>query len=96
MVWHMANTQRTVSDVVRIAIAARQIRQADVAEALGIAESTFSLKLSGRSRWTLDELDALANFLGVQVADIVVDPAHAVAPMMAGGVLTNRKLFLAA
>lgn len=45
----------------------------DVAEALGVDKSTFSLYLSGQRRLKVTQLVNLAKFLGMNPAELVVD-----------------------
>ena len=43
----------------------------EVARRLGRAQSYASLRLNGRKSWTLDELDAIAEMLGVTPGDLM-------------------------
>ena len=56
---------------VRANAAYMQLRQQDLASALGINQATVSKKWHGRRAWQLSELAALADLFGVTVADLV-------------------------
>lgn len=55
----------------RSVIAIRNLRKRDLAPALGISENQAYSRISGRTPFELDELDALADFLGCDVADLL-------------------------
>ena len=43
----------------------------EIGRRLGRAQSYASLRLNGRKAWTLDELDAIADMLGITPAELV-------------------------
>ena len=43
----------------------------EIGRRLGRAQSYASLRLNGRKAWTLDELDAIADLLGITPAELV-------------------------
>lgn len=45
--------------------------QVDLAAVLGISQPAVSNKLAGRSRWTLDDLEALADHYGIRSSDLL-------------------------
>lgn len=47
--------------------------QVALARALGMSQSAVTTRWRGVARWQLDELDAVANILGVSVQDLVTD-----------------------
>ena len=51
----------------------RDISQAQAAAQLGLAQSSFSSRLQGRTEFKLSELVALSSFLGVPLAGLVGD-----------------------
>lgn len=65
------------SSNVRDLLASRQIRQADLANVLGLSQPSISARLAGRTPITLDELDLIAGHLGVDVVDLLT-PREAV------------------
>lgn len=53
------------------------LRQADVAAAAHMSESTYSLKLAGKSQFTLGEVRAIVQYLQIPTEDI---PAYFFTP----------------
>lgn len=57
--------------------------QAMLARLLGLSQSSFSDRMSGRSRWSVREVLTLAHHLGMSVDDLVgtddLEPSKAVA-----------------
>ena len=49
----------------------RAVTQADVAELLGVTQSTVSRKLSGQSEWRLTELQTLAQAWGIPLGQLL-------------------------
>lgn len=47
--------------------------QVALARALGMSQSAVTTRWRGVARWQLDELDAVADILGVSVQDLVTD-----------------------
>lgn len=64
-------TQERVSEAIRVLMARRREHQQDLAEVLGVTQSSVSLRLAGRVVWTVDELDALSDHYGVSVVALV-------------------------
>lgn len=62
-----------VSGKIRAAMARKRIRQADVAEALGLTQVSVSDRLNGRREWRLSELRAVARLLGVPLSVLVAE-----------------------
>lgn len=70
--------QAGISAVVRVYLAAYGERHDDLAAALGVSRPAVSQKLQGRIRWTVADLDALADHFGVPVetflaGDVLLD-----------------------
>lgn len=65
----MATTPTTaryaVSGEIRAGLARSNRKQADLAACLGISQPQVSARLRGQVAWTVDELVAVAEFLGV-------------------------------
>ena len=49
--------------------------QADLAEVLGVSQPQAGARLRGEVAWSVDEIAAVARWLGVPVADLVRDAA---------------------
>ena len=65
-----------VSEEVRAWMARRGIRQAQLAEALGISQQSVSMRLTGRTSWNVDDLEPVAQLLGVSVSQLLTSPDH--------------------
>lgn len=63
-----------VADNARAEIARRRLRQAVIAERLGMTQQSLSRRLTGVVPFSVDELTALAGLLGVQPAALLDDP----------------------
>lgn len=63
--------QDQVSDNVRVLAAARGTSPAAVAEALGRSRQWIQNKLAGRSRWSVEDVEAVGRQLGVDASDLV-------------------------
>lgn len=62
------DAQQTVSTVVRACMAFHGDVQEDVAKVLGLPRSSVAARLRGRSRWTVGEVEALANYWQLDMA----------------------------
>lgn len=60
-----------VSGEVRAQLARRRLRQADLAPVLGVNQGQVSKRLCGHVPWSVDDLEALAEFFGVDARDLV-------------------------
>lgn len=49
----------------------KRMRQADLARALGVGPMWVSDRMTGRTRLTIDDLDRIANALGVGIVDLL-------------------------
>jgi len=67
----MPNISTVLGDTVRDMMAARGLRQVDVAAHLGIPQSSVSARLNGHTDWTVTELIELADLLGVHPAALL-------------------------
>lgn len=63
-----ARLQATISESVRLALAARGKRQADLARAFGISRTTMSQKISGKCGWTIEDMEKAGRYLGIEPA----------------------------
>jgi len=60
-----------VAEAVRVELARRRISGRDMARGLGWSFTTTARRLNGSSPLDVDELDAVARFLGVPVAALL-------------------------
>lgn len=73
----MNEVRRSVSSAVRVEMARNSLRQADLAEALGLSQQAVSRRLKGLVSFDADELVTLASLFGVS-ASALIDPHQAV------------------
>lgn len=66
-------TANRVAANVRAELAARRLSGTALATALGITRSTMYRRLDGRSTWPVDDLEKVADFLGVDVLSLLAD-----------------------
>lgn len=69
------DTTTRVADAVREAMTERHVSQAGLAEATGIARVTLIRRLQGHVPFTVRELGAIAEHLGMVASDFVKEPA---------------------
>jgi DNA-binding Xre family transcriptional regulator len=70
----MAIHERVAVNVKKM-LAERHTSAKTMYEAIGIPERTGARRLSGKSRWNTDELEAVANYLEVNPADLLEEIA---------------------
>lgn len=63
----------TTNAAIRAEMARHNVRQASLAEAIGISQAQVSARLSGRLDWKLSEIRAVAALLGVPLSTLVAD-----------------------
>ena len=76
----MTTSQDTISAVVRLLLTVRHETQETVAAALGLPRASLSNRLAGRTRWTSDDLDRLADHFGIDPAVLLMSPAEILGP----------------
>jgi transcriptional regulator with XRE-family HTH domain len=59
-------------------------KKRDLAESIGMSPQALSDKMNGRSPWSLGEMDAIANALGVTRAVLQRDPDALLAELIGG------------
>lgn len=69
-----SDLQVNVSSIVRGLLGLRHMRQSDLAPVLGITPSGVNEKLQGRRKWTLDDLDAMAEHFDISPATFFDEP----------------------
>lgn len=57
---------------------------AGLVQATGIAERTLRRRLTGRSAWTTDEIDAVATALGMEDASTLIYPSRVSSELLSG------------
>lgn len=73
----MTNTDQYVAAEIRGLIAKNRGKQADLAEVLGMAQSSLSRRLSGLLPFTLGEAQQVADHYGVPLASLLPTAAAA-------------------
>ena len=63
-----------VSAEVRSWMGRRGLRQADLAESIGLSRQAIGARLKGRTQWTVDDLAAVAKALGVSMDVLLRGP----------------------
>ncbi len=66
-----------VSAEVRAAMGRQRRTQSQLAQHLGVSQVTVSRRLSGEVSFTVDELERVAAFLSVPLAELLTDAAPA-------------------
>ncbi|MGV9183729.1 helix-turn-helix domain-containing protein [Arcanobacterium canis] len=60
-----------VAENIRAESARRLIKQADLAKALGMTTGGIALKWNERRRWTIDDIEAVANVLHIEPFELL-------------------------
>lgn len=63
-----------VAAEVRAWMARRGVRQETLATQMGLSQSALSMRLRGRTRWTINDLAAVSEALDVPVATLLAPP----------------------
>jgi transcriptional regulator with XRE-family HTH domain len=63
-----------VSGEVRAWMARRGVKQQEIAARLGITQPSLSMRLRGRTRWTINDLVIVAETLNVPVSVLLTSP----------------------
>lgn len=66
--------QTNVSRIVRALMGSRGMKQGDLAGILHVSRSGVTEKLSGRRKWSVDDLDAMGRFFDVSPATFFEEP----------------------
>ena len=64
--------QKIVSSNIKIGMVLNDVHQKDLANALGIAQPTLSQKISGRTAWTLEDIEKVSDFFHVKPETLLV------------------------
>jgi transcriptional regulator with XRE-family HTH domain len=74
----MTNITAAAAAAVREALRSRGLRQADLAAALAISQQAISDRLTGRTSFTLEDLEHIAAHFGIPVAELLDPPVSLV------------------
>lgn len=66
------STAQLIAEAVRALLGQRDERQYQLAEVLGMTVGAVSHRMSGRTPWTSDDLEALADHFGVAPAALLL------------------------
>lgn len=78
-----------IAEEIRALMGRRRVSQKQLGEFLGYTQGTMSKRLNGSKSWTIDELDAIAGYFSVGLADLL-PPLDREGPGEAGGQARNR------
>jgi hypothetical protein len=70
----MTTVERIATNV-RTIVAARRLKMKTVIASFGMSPQVFYKRMKGESKWSIDELEVLAEILDVDVADFLRDPS---------------------
>ena len=60
--------QQIISDNMLLALAARRLNRAKLAEGIGVSGGVISQKLRGRTNWTIEDMEKAGRYLGIEPA----------------------------
>lgn len=61
------------SSNIRAELARRNISASQAAGAIGVSKQVFSNRMTGKKPFNIEELEKLANYMGIQVFDLLKD-----------------------
>lgn len=70
---HARHYEETIAHNIRMYLTARGITQASLAEPLGLKPSAVSMKMRGKTSWSIPDVVNAADFLGVAPEDLMDD-----------------------
>jgi transcriptional regulator with XRE-family HTH domain len=76
--------ERTAEEI-RVLLARRRISAAELARRTGMKQSTLARRMTGETAFDLDDLELIAEVLGVTVFDLLPKPVGQLAQITAGG-----------
>ena len=60
--------QQIISDNMLLALAARRLNRAKLAEGIGVSGGLISQKLRGRTNWTIEDMEKAGRYLNIEPA----------------------------
>ena len=70
-------TDETITSVIRtnirVAMARADVSQKDLGNAIGVSQQGISQRMHGSSRWSVEEILGVAQYLGVPVSELMPD-----------------------
>lgn len=60
-----------LNETLRLLLTRTGKRQVDLADAVGITQTSMSARLRGASRWRLDDLEPVADLFGLTVCELI-------------------------
>lgn len=76
--------QSNVTQVLKVLLTAHGETQADVAEVLGVTQSSVSNKMAGKTRWSLDDIQRLTHHFELTSPSVFLEDARRL--LIGGGV----------
>lgn len=70
-----STVSRSVTANIRAELARRDLKQPDLATALGMHPMSVSKRMTGQVAWSIDELQTIADWFGVRLTDLIGDVA---------------------
>lgn len=67
----METIDERLATEIRVALARQRLSQSDLARALGVSAPYVTRRMRGDLSWTVSELDRIAAWLGLSVADLL-------------------------
>lgn len=70
-----AEIQKNLIQNIRIRLTLKDLSQKDLAEGMGISVPSISLKMTGRTTWSLDDIVRISKFLGTPISVLLAPPS---------------------
>lgn len=67
--------QRNLIQNIKIRLTLKDLSQKDLAEGVGISVPSVSLKMTGRTSWTLDDITRVSQFLHTPISVLLSPPS---------------------
>lgn len=87
----MRTLTEAIAESVRERLTQRGIRQRDAAPVLGLSQTALSDRMRGRTPFTLQDLERLADYLGIDVAELLQPRQVDAGPVVNGVLLDNAQ-----
>ena len=70
------HTTEAVSAAIRAELSSRNLRRGDLCAALGMRQNSWWRRMTGKTAWTVDEMAAVAAWIGVPLSALVPAPVE--------------------